>query len=43
MVVVAMLATTSGILGTAVAQKVAVPKPQDRMAIGEDQTKPSQM
>lgn len=39
MVVVAMLATTSGILGTAVAQKQTVPKPQDKLAIGEDEAK----
>lgn len=39
MVVVAMLATTSGILGTAVAQKATVPKPQDKLAIGEDEAK----
>ena len=34
-----MLATTSGILGTAVAQKATVPKPQDKLAIGEDEAK----
>ena len=39
MMVVAMLATTSGILGTAVAQKATVPKPQDKLAIGEDEAK----
>jgi hypothetical protein len=38
-VAVAMLVTTSGILGTAVAQKTAVPMPQDKLAIGEDEAK----
>lgn len=38
-VAVAMLVTTSGILGTTVAQKAAVPKPQDKLAIGEDGAK----
>ena|ERR1700730_8944807 len=38
-VVVAMLATTSGMVGTAVAQKAAVPKPQDKFSIGEDEAK----
>jgi hypothetical protein len=38
-VAVAMLVRTSGILGTAVAQKAAVPKPQDKLAIGEDEAK----
>ena len=38
-VVVAMLATTSGMVGTAVAQKAAVPKPQDKFSIAEDEAK----
>jgi hypothetical protein len=37
--VIAMLVTTCGTLGTAVAQKAAVPKPQDKLAIGEDEVK----
>jgi hypothetical protein len=37
--VIAMLATLWGMLGTAVAQKAAVPKPQDNLAIGEDGAK----
>jgi hypothetical protein len=37
--VIAMLVTTWGTLGTAVAQKAAVPKPQDKLAIGEDEAK----
>jgi hypothetical protein len=36
-VAVAMLVTTWGILGTTVAQKAAVPKPKDKLAIGEDE------
>jgi hypothetical protein len=39
MVVSAMLVTTWALLGTAVAQKAAVPKPQDKLAIGEDEVK----
>src|ERR1700676_3393134 len=39
MLVIAMLATTWGMGGAAVAQKAAVPKPQDRLAIGEDEAK----
>jgi hypothetical protein len=38
-VAIAILVMTSGILGTAVAQKAAVPKPQDKLAIGEDEAK----
>jgi hypothetical protein len=38
-VVIAMLATTRGTVGTAVAQKAAVPKPQNKLAIGEDEAK----
>ena len=34
-----MLATTWGMVGTAVGQKAAVPKPQDKLAIGEDEAK----
>jgi hypothetical protein len=37
--VIAMLATTRGTVGTAVAQKAAVPKPQNKLAIGEDEAK----
>lgn len=39
MLVIAMLATSWGIVGTAIAQKTAVPKPQDNLAIGEDEAK----
>jgi hypothetical protein len=39
MLVIAMLATPWGIVGTAIAQKAAVPKPQDNLAIGEDEAK----
>jgi hypothetical protein len=39
MLVIAMLATTWGVVGTTVAQKAAVPKPQDNLAIGEDEAK----
>src|SRR5258708_30958768 len=39
MVFIAMLATTWRTVGTAVAQKAAVPKPQDKLAIGEDEAK----
>jgi hypothetical protein len=38
MVVIAVLVSTWVLLGTAVAQK-AVPKPQDKLAIGEDEVK----
>jgi hypothetical protein len=38
-VVIAICATTWGMVGTAVAQKAAVPKPQDKFAIGEDEAK----
>ena len=37
--VIAMLATPWGMVGTAVAQKAGVPKPQDKLAIGEDEAK----
>ena len=36
---IAMLATPWGMVGTAVAQKAAVPKLQDNLAIGEDEAK----
>ena len=39
MLVIAVLATPWGMVGTAVAQKAAVPKPQDKFAIGEDEAK----
>jgi hypothetical protein len=39
MLVMAILATTWGMVGTAGAQKAAVPKPQDKFAIGEDEAK----
>jgi hypothetical protein len=39
MLVIAMLATPWGMIGRAVAQKAAVPKPQDNLAIGEDEAK----
>jgi hypothetical protein len=38
-VVIAMLLTTWGMLETAVAQKAAVPKPQDKLVIGEGEAK----
>jgi EF hand len=37
--VIAMLATPWGMVGTAVAQKAAFPKPQDKLAIGEDKAR----
>jgi Ca2+-binding EF-hand superfamily protein len=37
--VIAMLATTWGMVGTASAQKAAVPKPQDKLEIGEEEAK----
>ena|ERR1700719_5336455 len=39
MLVIAMLATPWAMVGTAVAQKAEVPKPQDNLAIGEDEAK----
>ena len=39
MLVIAMLPTTWGMVGTAVAQKAGVAKPQDKLAIGEDEVK----
>ena len=38
-VVIAVLIATSAMLGTAVAQKAAVPKPQEGLAIGENEVK----
>jgi hypothetical protein len=38
-VVIAVLVATWAILGTAVAQKAAVPKPQDKLALGENEIK----
>ena len=39
MLVIAILATTWGMVGTAGAQKAPVPKPQDKFAIGEGEAK----
>jgi hypothetical protein len=39
MVTIAMLVMSRGMVGTAVAQKAAVPKPQDKLALGEDEVK----
>ena len=36
-VIIGMLITTFAIPGTSVAQKAAVPKPRDKLAIGEEQ------
>jgi Ca2+-binding EF-hand superfamily protein len=38
-VLVAMLAVTGATLGTGVAQKASTPKPQDKVALGEDEVK----
>jgi hypothetical protein len=38
-VAIAALVATWAILGTAVAQKAAVPKPQDKLALGEPEIK----
>jgi hypothetical protein len=38
-VVIAVLVVTSAMLGTASAQKASVPKPQNKMVIGEDSIK----
>ena len=38
-VVIAMLVATWAMLGTAVAQKAATPKPQDKLALGESEVK----
>ena len=39
MVAVAALAATWAMLGTALAQRQAVPKPQDKLALGENEVK----
>jgi hypothetical protein len=39
LVIIAVLVATWATLGTAVAQKAAVPKPQDKLAIGENEVK----
>jgi EF hand domain-containing protein len=36
---IAVLVATAAILGTAVAQRAAVPKPQDKLALGEYEVK----
>jgi len=38
-VAIAVLIATWAILGTAVAQRAAVPKPQDKLALGENEVK----
>jgi len=38
-VVIAVLVVTGTMLGNAVAQKAAVPKPQNKLAMGEDEVK----
>jgi hypothetical protein len=38
-VVIAVLVATGTMLGTAVAQKASAPKPQDSVALGEDEVK----
>jgi hypothetical protein len=38
-VVIAVLIATGAMLGTAVAQKASAPKPQDSVALGEDEVK----
>jgi hypothetical protein len=38
-VAIAVLVTTGAMLGTAAAQKASVPKPQDKLAIGENSVK----
>jgi hypothetical protein len=38
-VVIAVLVATWAMLGSTVAQKTAVPKPQDKLALGEDEVK----
>ena len=37
--VIAVLVATWAMLGTAVAQKAAAPKPQDKLALGEEEVK----
>jgi Ca2+-binding EF-hand superfamily protein len=38
-VAIAVLVATWAILGTAIAQKAAVPKPQDKLALGKNEVK----
>ena len=38
-VAIAVLVATWAMLGTAIAQKAAVPKPQDKLALGENEVK----
>jgi len=38
-VAIAVLLATGAMLGTVVAQRASVPKPQDKMALGEDEVK----
>ena len=38
-VAIAVLVATWAILGTAIAQRAAVPKPQDKLALGENEVK----
>jgi Ca2+-binding EF-hand superfamily protein len=38
-VVIAVLVATWALLGTAVAQKATVPKPQEKLSLGEDEVK----
>jgi hypothetical protein len=38
-IALAVLLATAAILGTAVAQKAAVPKPQDKLALGEPEVR----
>src|SRR5271157_3955969 len=38
-VAIAVLVSTWAILGTAIAQRQAVPKPQDKLALGENEVK----
>jgi len=38
-VVTSVLVATAGLLGTAAAQKASVPKPQDKLALGEDEVR----
>jgi len=39
LVVTSVLVATAGLLGTAAAQKASVPKPQDNLALGEDEVR----
>jgi hypothetical protein len=39
LVVTSVLVATAGLLGTAAAQKASVPKPQDKLALGEDEVR----